>query len=172
MAAHVLEHGLSSASLRPLARAAGTSDRMLIYHFGSKEGLVEALLAFAAARLAGVLEEALPSTPPDTLPEAVSALVTALRTPPGPAYLRLWLDIAAAAAYGAGPQARAGHQIAEGFLAWVMERLPPGVDDPRSTAAMVLALLDGMALLDAVGRRDLSDAALNGWLGMLTRVEG
>lgn len=43
LAAHVLRHGLGSASLRPLAKAAGTSDRMLIYHFGSKDALVAAL---------------------------------------------------------------------------------------------------------------------------------
>ncbi|MFZ9395925.1 MAG: TetR family transcriptional regulator, partial [Erythrobacter sp.] len=40
LAAHVLAHGLAGASLRPLARAAGTSARMLIYHFGSKERLI------------------------------------------------------------------------------------------------------------------------------------
>ena len=44
MAQHVLTHGLTHASLRPLAQAVGTSDRMLIYHFGSKEGVVGALL--------------------------------------------------------------------------------------------------------------------------------
>ena len=31
LAAHVIAHGLSAASLRPLAKAAGTSDRMLMY---------------------------------------------------------------------------------------------------------------------------------------------
>jgi AcrR family transcriptional regulator len=33
-------HGLSDASLRPLAAAVGSSPRMLLYFFGSKEGLV------------------------------------------------------------------------------------------------------------------------------------
>ena len=40
LAAYVLENGLADVSLRPLAKAAGTSDRMLLYHFGSKEELV------------------------------------------------------------------------------------------------------------------------------------
>jgi AcrR family transcriptional regulator len=34
------EHGLGEESLRGLAAAIGTSHRMLIYHFGSKEGLL------------------------------------------------------------------------------------------------------------------------------------
>lgn len=33
-------HGLSEVSLRPLASAVGSSPRMLLYFFGSKEGLV------------------------------------------------------------------------------------------------------------------------------------
>ncbi|MDT7648160.1 MAG: hypothetical protein QOC75_5160, partial [Pseudonocardiales bacterium] len=32
--------GISDLSLRQLADALGTSHRMLIYHFGSKEGLL------------------------------------------------------------------------------------------------------------------------------------
>ena len=41
---HVLAEGLIGLSLRPLAKAVGTSDRMLIYHFGSRDGLVAAII--------------------------------------------------------------------------------------------------------------------------------
>lgn len=37
---YILEQGLQDLSLRPLAKALGTSARMLIYHFGSKEQLI------------------------------------------------------------------------------------------------------------------------------------
>jgi AcrR family transcriptional regulator len=37
---HVLAHGLIGLTLRPLAAAIGTSDRMLVYHFGSRDQLV------------------------------------------------------------------------------------------------------------------------------------
>lgn len=37
---YVCAHGIGSLSLRPLATAVGTSARMLVYHFGSKEQLV------------------------------------------------------------------------------------------------------------------------------------
>ena len=60
MAAHVLEHGLNSASLRPLAKAAGTSDRMLIYHFGNKERVIGAILSRLAATMINGLDAALP----------------------------------------------------------------------------------------------------------------
>src|SRR5262249_51593941 len=41
---YVLVHGLEDLSLRPLASALGTSARMLVYHFGSREDLLRALV--------------------------------------------------------------------------------------------------------------------------------
>jgi AcrR family transcriptional regulator len=45
--AYACQHGLSELSLRPLAAAIGSSTRVLMFLFGSKEGLVRALLARA-----------------------------------------------------------------------------------------------------------------------------
>jgi AcrR family transcriptional regulator len=46
---HSLEHGLAAMSLRPLAASVGSSPRVLLFLFGSKDGLVRALLARARA---------------------------------------------------------------------------------------------------------------------------
>jgi AcrR family transcriptional regulator len=48
--AYVAEHGLADLSLRRLATAIGTSHRMLIYHFGSKEDLVVAVIRAVEAQ--------------------------------------------------------------------------------------------------------------------------
>jgi AcrR family transcriptional regulator len=54
---YVLQHGLMTLSLRPLAQAIGSSPRVLLFLFGSKEGLVQALLARArVAELAFLAE--------------------------------------------------------------------------------------------------------------------
>ena len=42
---YVLSHGVWDLSLRPLAKAIKTNARMLIYHFGSREGLMREILA-------------------------------------------------------------------------------------------------------------------------------
>jgi len=42
--AYLLKHGLADLSLRPLAAKTGTSARLLIYHFKSKEGLLAEVL--------------------------------------------------------------------------------------------------------------------------------
>ncbi|HWU77640.1 MAG TPA: TetR/AcrR family transcriptional regulator [Rhodanobacter sp.] len=41
---YLLEHGLADLSLRPLAAATGTSARLLLYHYESKEGLLAEVL--------------------------------------------------------------------------------------------------------------------------------
>jgi AcrR family transcriptional regulator len=57
---YLLEHGLIGLSLRPLAAALGTSDRMLLYHFADKDDLVATV--FRAAVNRGVADlEALPA---------------------------------------------------------------------------------------------------------------
>jgi len=40
---YVVKHGLADLSLRPLAKAVGSSPRVLLYYFGSKEELVSAI---------------------------------------------------------------------------------------------------------------------------------
>jgi AcrR family transcriptional regulator len=41
---HAMREGIADLSLRELAAAIGTSHRMLIYHFGSREGLLAAVV--------------------------------------------------------------------------------------------------------------------------------
>lgn len=54
--AYALERGLSELSLRPLATAIGSSAGVLMYLFGSKDGLVRELLARARADQLALLD--------------------------------------------------------------------------------------------------------------------
>src|ERR1700761_5379310 len=55
---YALEHGVADVSLRPLAAAVGSSPRVLLFLFGSKAGLVQALLARARQEELALLERA------------------------------------------------------------------------------------------------------------------
>jgi AcrR family transcriptional regulator len=57
---YVAEHGIGDVSLRSLASALGTSHRMLIHHFGSKEGLWIEIVHTVEARQREMLGELLP----------------------------------------------------------------------------------------------------------------
>lgn len=159
MAAHVLTAGLNDATLRPLARAAGTSDRMLIYRFGSKEGLIGALLDHLAAQMTVLLDAA--ALPPATTPQALAAeLAGLMRSPALRPYAALWLEIVAGAARGVPGYGAAAERILAHFHGWLMQRLPPATPAPAATAARVLALIEGALVLSAAGPSGAGLAAL------------
>lgn len=54
---YVLEHGVSDLSLRPLAAAVGSSPRVLLFLFGSKAELVQAILARARQAELSLLDD-------------------------------------------------------------------------------------------------------------------
>ncbi|MCU4652918.1 TetR/AcrR family transcriptional regulator [Roseibacterium sp. SDUM158016] len=160
MADHVLVHGLNTASLRPLAQAAETSDRMLIYHFGSKEGLVGELLGHLAARMAAGLASALPAARAVTVAGAVGEVVDLMRTSAFQPYARVWLDIVSAAGQGGQVQRAAGQQVIDGFLDFITGRLPEDTPAPEETARLALTLIEGVMVMDAIGHRDTADRAI------------
>src|ERR1044071_3890552 len=69
---HIAQRGISDLSLRELAAAIGTSHRMLIHHFGSKEGLwVEGIRAVEEQQRAALAE---------IVPDPAADLAEAMRT--------------------------------------------------------------------------------------------
>lgn len=52
---HFGRHGIGDTSLRGIAEAVGTSHRMLIYHFGSREGLLAEVTRAVEARQRAVM---------------------------------------------------------------------------------------------------------------------
>ncbi len=151
LADHVLEHGLAAASLRPLARAAGTSDRMLIYYFADKDALIAATLEHVAVRLAPRLAAATAPAPlsPDALRARLAHVVLDAALWP---FMRLWLEIASRAAHGDAVYRTVGGEIARGFLTWIEAQL----DSPVAArdAAHLLATIEGIVLLKSLGLDD------------------
>ncbi len=87
---YVLAHGLVDLSLRPMAAALGTSDRMLIYHFGSKERLVGEVLGHAQQRLGQTVSP--PGPQVRNLADLIGHLWTALKVPGAAQLTRLYLE--------------------------------------------------------------------------------
>lgn len=161
MADHLVAVGLDGASLRPLAAAAGTSDRMLLYYFADKDDLIDGVLTTVAERLTRLVDG--PEAERRPAEALVRELWAAARTPAVRPYMQLFLEVAARAGRGEEPYRRVGGQIADLFLQWTEQRIlvAPGAD-PRAAAAQILATIDGFTLLDAVGRGGLADRAFAG----------
>lgn len=161
MADHVLAEGLAAATLRPLAAAVGTSDRMLLYYFADKEDLLTATLGRIAIRMIAQLDGAIPVEPRKPFPMLLERVWAEMASDSMQPFMPLWLDLASGAARGLQPHRDVAGDIADGFLAWVTVRLQPESDGEASLLApLFLASIEGMYLLKAVGRGDLARSAL------------
>ncbi len=155
---HVLVHGASGLSLRPLAAALGTSDRMLLYYFGTRERLLEAVLDLVGDGLLSTLSDAVP--PGRSAPEVLlRAVWSTARSPTAEPVLRLYVEILGQAAAGVAPFPAAARRVAVRWLEWVQLRLDVPEAERQDAAAALLATVDGLLLLHLAVGRDVADSA-------------
>ncbi|NUR06176.1 MAG: TetR/AcrR family transcriptional regulator [Nocardioidaceae bacterium] len=135
---HALEHGLIGLSLRPLAAALGTSDRMLLYHFGTKDDLVATLLRVSNDRSVAAVRAL---TPARDVRRAVRDLWRAMNTESLQRCQRMYVEAAALGLFGREPYATVVREANEVWIGAVADHLvASGVR--RSRAVRATALLD------------------------------
>ncbi len=157
---HLLDTGLARSSLRQLAQAAGTSDRMLLYYFPDKEALMEQVLTHLGHQLAIALDEAIPLQErlhPARLVERIAVIAA------GPVlgrYMRVWTEVSAAAGEGLPPFSATADRIGTLFHAWIESRLQmPDPARATAVASLILAVMDGAALLQPIAQGRISSQA-------------
>jgi AcrR family transcriptional regulator len=161
VADHMLHHGLALSSVRALAQAAGTSDRMLFYYFTDKDDIVVSALQTISARLAALLVANVPSVPRRSPKTLLTELASVILGPDLRPYMRLWLEVVIYAARGEEPYLTVAGRIADGFVALVAAMIDhPDEAIRQAQAARLIATLDGAILLDLAGRKPLADLAL------------
>ncbi len=160
--AWTIEHGLADLSLRPMAKALGTSDRMLLYYFGTKDELVAAVVDRAADGLAAALELVLPelSRSPKAFVDGIWGLLT---DPAAQGVVDLFLELFVLTRRRGEPYASASARVIERWLelgapALVAMRVPSR--QALGVVAATLAQLDGGILLAAAGATDAQLAAV------------
>lgn len=89
---YVLERGISDMSLRPLAAAVGSSPRVLLFLFDSKDGLVRALLARARADELELVNRVRAADRDRDLVTVTEAVWQWLSAPEHRPLLRLWAE--------------------------------------------------------------------------------
>lgn len=165
---HVTEHGVGDLTLRGLARAIGTSHRMLIYHFGSREGLVAEIVRANERRQRALLAEL--QLDPELPPVEVARRVWAqLADPAMWPRERLFFELYARALQGHDDAAPLLEELIEGWLAPATEdgiaRGGLAREDARAEARLALAVVRGLLLdLLATGDRAGVDRAFERFL--------
>ncbi|HEX2516126.1 MAG TPA: TetR/AcrR family transcriptional regulator [Chloroflexota bacterium] len=170
---YVVDRGVGGFSLREVAQAIGTSHRMLIYHFGSREGLLVAgVQAVEAAQRAFLAE--LSADPQLPAGEIVRRMWRRLADPAlGPSE-RLFFEL-----YGQALQGRPGTTgLLDGIVdSWVEPvaadagRLGLAPEAVRADARLGVAVMRGLLLdLLATGERAAVDAALERYASLVETV--
>lgn len=149
----VADGGIGGRSLRDLAEAVGTSHRMLIHHFGSRDELLISIVEEIERREAATLPDL-----PDDPAGAVAAMWADVSRPELWPFERLFFECYARAAQGEEPFARMVPGAIHDWLAQVDERAG-GSADP-AMVRLGLAVTRGLLLdLVATGDRSAVDAA-------------
>jgi AcrR family transcriptional regulator len=156
---YAVERGRTDITLRPVAAAIGSSPRVLIYLFGSKDGLIKALLGRSRAEEVALLSELRAGGGPgrDTLAAATLRIWSYLAEEARRPLLRLWLDgYARSLSQPAGPWAGFAKDSVEDWLALLADLQPVEIRDTPAGLAertIALAVLRG-ALLDLLSTDD------------------
>jgi AcrR family transcriptional regulator len=155
------ERGIGDRSLRDVAAAVGTSHRMLLHHFGSRNELLLAIVDEVERRQRALLPE-LPTAPA----AAMAAMWADLRRPELRPFERLFFECYARGVQGEQPFARMLPGAVDAWLA----------DAEAADPALVrlgLAVMRGL-LLDLVGTEDDDgvDAAAQAFVDVVRRAGG
>lgn len=152
--------GIGDRSLREVAAAVGTSHRMLLHHFGSRDELLLAIVGEVERRQMAAMRE-LPAEPG----EAMAAMWANLRRPDLRPFERLFFECYARGVQGEQPFAR---MLPGAVESWLADDAAAAVDP--AMMRLGLAVARGL-LLDLVATDDLDgvDAAARAFIDLIRR---
>ncbi len=165
---YALEHGLPDR-LEPLAPATGTSTRMLIYHFGTRDALLRAVLGHARQRQLDTFGALLRARPDEPYTTTLHNAWTSMTGPDGQPFLRMFGQLRESSV----------QQLWPGFRRTATtDWLGPLADGLRSVgrdelATLVLAVIRGLLMdLDATADTTGTDQAFRHFLDTLDHHNG
>ncbi|SIO35277.1 transcriptional regulator, TetR family [Paraburkholderia phenazinium] len=139
---YFLEHGVADLSLRPLAAQIGSSSRLLIYHFGTKDELITTVMDEARLRIqqsfAAMMSEGGKVNGMKTFWEWAVA-------PQNSPYMRLFFEVQMLAMQNPAAYARYVERNASSWQSMIENALPP-TPDRRAVATLCGAVMDGLTL--------------------------
>ena len=169
---HIAQRGISDLSLRELATAIGTSHRMLIHHFGGRDGLWVEVIRAVEERQRAAFAEVVPD-PGSTGGDVMRQWWRHISDPSLWPNERLFFEL-----YGQALQGRPGavelldgivdawlEPAAEGFMAYGLSR-----EEALAQARLGVAVSRGLLLdLLATDNREAVDGAMEAYIDLMER---
>ena len=165
---HALAYGLPDR-LEPLAGAAGTSARMLIYHFGTRDALLRAVLGHARQRQLDSFGALLRPRPGEPYTTTLSNAWAAMTGPDGQPFLRMFGQLRESSVQPLWPDFR--RVATTDWLGPLADGL--GSIGRQDRAMLVLAVIRGLLMdLDATADTTRTDRAFHEFLSTLDHQAG
>lgn len=165
---HALAHGLPDR-LGPLVTATGTSARMLLYHFGTRDALLRAVLDRARRRQLDAFADLLRARPDEPYTATLARAWASIAGPDGRPYLQMFGQLRPSEVQRLWPNFR---------RAATTDWLGPLEEGLRRSgrpelATLVLAVIRGLLMdLDATADADRVDRAFGDFLVALEHLSG
>ena len=124
VAFYLISEGLADVGIRKLAAVSDTSDRMLIYYFGTKDGLIGEVLSFIASGFTSQLDVILGEHQRDAA-QLVEEVLALRNVPEFMSAIRLWFEVVGYAVRGEEPYAAYTKTVGQAWIDWISSRLMP-----------------------------------------------
>jgi AcrR family transcriptional regulator len=164
--AYLVRRGVADVSLRPMAAAVGTSARLLIFHFGSKERLLVEVLDEMQARLQRSLTDLLASGAGESRSAPLRQFWDWALKEPNFAQLRLLYQLHILAAQDHKTYGRYLKRNSLSWLELVQAVLKPAQRSP-ALATLIVGVFDGLFIeVVSTGDRRRASAAIDEFIAM------
>jgi AcrR family transcriptional regulator len=142
---YFLAHGVAGLSLRPLAEEIGTSARLLVYHFGSKDGLITAVMDQVRARIQSSFAESAADRAGAKGKGTMQRFWAWTIHPDNVRFVRLLFEVQVLAIQDPTRYARYLEGTSSSWLELIAASLPP-TKESRAIATLCAAVIDGLLL--------------------------
>lgn len=161
IARFILANGINESSLKKMAEAAETSDRMLMHYFKDKEEIMTLALKSISQELISLL------TNDPTLcldfEEFISFIYHAVSDARMKPYLNLWFELIHLGSNEKEPYWSISKEIGETYWQWLLHTYNPSISvGKEQMVALIYAITEGFVFLDKIGMADKMELALDG----------
>lgn len=169
----VLSKGIAYCSLKKMAEAASTSDRMLMHYFKDKDEILSLSLNVISQEMIQLLSNA--EQQAMTFDALVGLLSVSVQNGALKPYLNLWFELISLAGGKLEPYHSIANAIGSSYWDWILSVYEPKAgEDKEAMTALLFTFTEGLVMLDKMGLNEQSELAVQTMLTLYrqTATEG
>ncbi len=168
IAGFMLEQGISACSLKKMAEAASTSDRMLMHYFKDKDEIMLLALSHISQEMMALLM----SNPNLRLSfEAfIPFLLESIENEHFKPYFDIWFELIHLASVQSIPYASVAKEIGDTYWQWLIRtNIVDSEEWLEEKTALLFAFVEGLVLLNKMGMHDKGKLAATAMLQLIAK---